>query len=78
METLNRLTVVRGEKRDGDCLKEVKGLVKEHIQRTHGYGQWCGDYLWKWGVGSVEGGKGGNWDTYNSINNNKINKFDYL
>ena len=40
METLNRLTVVRGEKRDGDCLKEVKGLVKEHIQRTHGYGQW--------------------------------------
>ena len=37
----------------------MKKLVKEHVWTTHGHGQQCGDWLWEWGMGWVEEGKGG-------------------
>ena len=39
-ETWNRLTVARGGGDNGG--EKGKGLVKEHVQMTHGHGQQCG------------------------------------
>ena len=36
-----------------------KGLVKKHVEMTHGHGQWCGDGLWEWALGWAEEGKEG-------------------
>ena len=38
--------------------KKGKGLIKEHVQMTHGQGQQCGDWLWDPGVGWMEEDRG--------------------
>ena len=43
----NKLTVTRGEEEGDNKGKKEKGHVKEHVLKTHGQGQWGGDYLWE-------------------------------
>ena len=53
MEIKNKLTVTRGEG------EEDHGKEGEHVQRTHGQGQWGGDYLWEQGLDRAGERKGG-------------------
>lgn len=60
----------------GDWIKQVKGLVKEHVSISHGHGQWCGECqgMGRWGW--MEVGKRGKWgksaivSTLNILNKN--------
>ena len=67
LEIRPKLTVTRSKVR-GEAYNrgnKEKGLLKEHIQSTHGCGQQGGDGLWEWGVSSAGESNGGNWDNCN-------------
>ena len=51
-------------RREGDNGgKKQNGLDKEHIWMTHRHEQQCGNWLWEWGVGWAEEGKGEKMET---------------
>ena len=55
----NTLTVTTGKGDEDNGGKKGKGQVKEHVQRTHGQGQWGGDCLWERGLDETRESNGG-------------------